>query len=989
MELKTLGGLELEKGAFTRPKPLLLVVYLALEGTQSRRFLAELFWPEASNRMKSLTVALTQLRKGAPGVLAADAIQAEVTVGTDAGRFLELIDGRRFERALDLYRGPFLHGFHLPGMGAELEEWIYGTREFLADRARQALLGLAEREAAEGRFEEAAARAEEAAGLAGAPAAEPEDLARLYTLLLAGGSGRAGELRREAEGFGLELPRTRAKACDTLKGSSTPGAVRASTSLPTRSTPFVGRDLELTEISGLLGDPGGRLVTVVGPAGVGKTRLALQAARDQQQLGAFADGVHFLALDALANPELVPSRIAAALNLELGTGDPLEELAARLEGWRLLLLLDTFEHLADGALQLSTLLRACPELRLLVTSRERLNLEEERTFPVQGLPCAPEGLTLAEAKRYDAVNLFLQRARRARPDLRPVEDDLPAVLAICRLVEGLPLGLELAAVWARIMPFQEIAQELEGNLDLLAAEVRDLPERHRSIRAAFDASWRRLTPREQGVLARLAVFRGGFRRDAAAEVAGATIPILASLVDKSLLRVSLTGRYDRHPLLYQFSRERLAESPAEADQTAERHALLFARLLDERTTDLQGPKHGEALAALEQELGNLRAAWRQAVRERRDQELARMAAPLAALYDTRNAFLEGSDLLAEGIEALRDDPGEALGELLTARSGLSYRLGHYAEAEEQARGGIDLLRSPGAWKAHALGLNTLSAVAVRSGNYAAGKAHFAEALALAREHDDPTNIGRFLSNLAVAEQMLGEYEAARRHFEEAIEVRRKLGDQRFVVRGLNSLGNLSLSLEDTQAAGGYFRRGLDLAQELDIREIVPYFLVNLGIVAMENGALDEAEPRFAEAFEKARESGNRPLMAGALRRLGRVKLEAGAFDEARGYLLRSLALARDLDALPAQINALFNLADLRARRGETEASLELFGLVLEHPATDDHERRRARNAVEALRSRIAPDAAETALARGAAADLSGVVTRLLVIEPIPKPRPAN
>src|SRR3712207_1580304 len=330
--------------------------------------------------------------------------------------------------------------------------------------------------------------------------------------------------------------------------------------LPPQPTTFVGREAEVAALTRLLAEPDCRLVTIVGPGGIGKTRLALQVAA--RAAPAYADGVAFAPLQDVPTAELLVGALAEAVGCPLsGRDEPQDQLLAYLRDRELLLLLDNAEHLLDGAEFVGELLAAAPRLQLLVTSREALNLQEEWRYPLAGLevPAVGQGRGV---EACSAVALFVERARRVRRDFA-LEAEREGVVRICRLVGGLPLALELAAAWARTLPCAAIAEEIAGNLALLATSARNVPERHRSVRAAFDQSWQHLSWEERAVYARLAVFHGGFRRAAAERVAGATLPVLATLLDKSLVRYEADGRYHLHELLGEYAAEQLAASPGE------------------------------------------------------------------------------------------------------------------------------------------------------------------------------------------------------------------------------------------------------------------------------------------------------------------------------------------------------------------------------------------------------------------------------------------
>jgi DNA-binding SARP family transcriptional activator len=326
MLLRTLGGLSLEGSSLKRPKPLLLLSYLALEGSKDRKHLSELFWPGAASSMSSLRTALRQLRQSAPGVLEGEE-QLSARVACDAKELLQAVERGELETSREAYRGPFLKGFYLEELGVELEEWIYATREFIAARVREGLLKLAEKRAATGRVAEAARLGEEAYWLSGAPEPDPEHFSRVYRLLVAGGSSRASEVKEEAESFGLELDITSEKARVSLEPEQQPLAFQSN--LPSRPSSFVGRDLELIEIANLMSQEDCRLITLLGAGGVGKTKLALRVA--QEALSAFPAGVYFVNLDALTEPALIPTTIAGALGVALPGDQPLAGLLSHLK----------------------------------------------------------------------------------------------------------------------------------------------------------------------------------------------------------------------------------------------------------------------------------------------------------------------------------------------------------------------------------------------------------------------------------------------------------------------------------------------------------------------------------------------------------------------------------------------------------------------------------------------------------------------------------
>ncbi len=393
MRLRTLGGLKLDEHGFSRPKPLLLLSYLSLEGSQDRRHLAELFYPGSARPLGSLASELTRIRKAIPGAIGASEERAWSELDADAQELLTALEEGDLDRALELYQGRFLDGLHLKDWGSELEEWVYGTREFIANRVREALIKLAESAANERAFERAAELSERAYFLSGAPEPEPEELGRMHTLLVAGSSPRAGEVRKEAASFGITLETDEAAARAMLVGP--PEAEQVATSrLPELGTSFVGRNAELLELSELLSQDEVRLLTLAAPGGVGKTRLALRLARHLQGYNRFPDGVLFVPLEALESAAMIPGSIATELGLMLhDREEPRAQVARFIGDKKVLLVLDNFEHLLEGAIIVADLVLACPNLKVLVTSRERLNLAQESRLPPRG-PHQPTQLRL-------------------------------------------------------------------------------------------------------------------------------------------------------------------------------------------------------------------------------------------------------------------------------------------------------------------------------------------------------------------------------------------------------------------------------------------------------------------------------------------------------------------------------------------------------------------------------------------------------------------
>ena len=442
-----------------------------------------------------------------------------------------------------------------------------------------------------------------------------------------------------------------------------------------RLTSFIGRERELDEVCALLERPDCRLLSLVGPGGIGKTRLAMEVADRAPQH--FADGARVVPLQALPGPDDLVPAIADTIGVRITRQDnPVHRLAELIADKEQLIVLDNFEHLLGAASLLPELLSCAPSIKLLVTSREVLSLEEEWLYHVEGMAVPSD--TAADAAGFAAVQLFEQRALQVSRHFNLAEA-LPDVARICRLVEGMPLAVELAASWVKYLSPREVAAEIESSLDFLETNLRNVPEGHRQMRAVFDQSWQRLDEDQRSAFARLSVFAGDFSREATEKVAGASLPLVASLVDKSLVRQVAPGRFTVHELLRQFGRAQLTER-GELDAIVERHGEYFLQWLATRAGDMQGGRQPQATTEIAAELANVRLAWEWAVARGREQLIERTAETLHEFFQYCSRYLEGATIFQEAIERL--PAGEATPErasaetrLLVPRAWFAIRLG--------------------------------------------------------------------------------------------------------------------------------------------------------------------------------------------------------------------------------------------------------------------------------------------------------------------------
>ncbi|MEX0799758.1 MAG: tetratricopeptide repeat protein [Dehalococcoidia bacterium] len=709
--------------------------------------------------------------------------------------------------------------------------------------------------------------------------------------------------------------------------------------LPVQPTPFLGRTGELRELEVLLGDANCRLLTLVGPGGAGKTRLSIEAAR--AAAAAFADGVHFVALQPVTSPELVVPAIADALKFSLRQAEePKVQLFGHLAEKRLLLLLDNFEHLLAAADLLSDLLSAAPGAKIMVSSREALNLAEEWVVPVPGMRF-PEEAGTERLEEYDAVRLFVERARRVKRDYSP-EGDWGEIARVCQLVRGMPLGVELAAAWVKVLPARDIVAEIERSLDFLATSTRNVPERHRSMRAVFDESWRLLSDDERDVFKRLSVMRGPFGREAAASVAGATLTLLSELVDKSLLRPLPDGRYEVHELLRQYAYEKLEESPDDVAAARDRHCEHYAGFLESLTGDVYGRRQLEASAAVEAEMENVRAAWQWAVDQAKAVELGKAVRALTQCWQFKARYAEAAAALQRAADSLSRleltlDSGLALAQVLVNSSWFALRLGRVVEAEAAARRSREVYQELKAATVPGFATEPLCAlgiIATVTGDYDLAAELGEEARSVAEARGDPANLQLAYYVLARAAFLQGRHQEAKEYAERAYAITSESGERWFRAYCLIERGNVARALGDYAAASADFQASFAIREEFDDPEGMAVALSSLGEVLLPQGKHKEARERFQRALAIYLEIHDKGGLSAAHSGLARAALALDDHASAREQFREGLKVAAAIGHVPQILSLVTGTGELLLKAGDREAGLELLGLAMCYPATD-------------------------------------------------------
>jgi predicted ATPase/class 3 adenylate cyclase len=738
--------------------------------------------------------------------------------------------------------------------------------------------------------------------------------------------------------------------------------------IPVPGTSFVGRTSELEAIDRLLEDPRCRLLTLVGPGGAGKTRLALEAAA--RRADRYPHGVHFIPLASVASPEFLAPALAEAIQFAVDGAhsgfSAKDQLLDYLSERSTLLVLDNFEHLVEGSGFLSEVIERAPDVELLATSRERLDLQNEWVFDVEGLGLAENGNGSASA-----VDLFVERAAQVVPGFVLDDAGYAQVLRICGLVDGMPLGIELAASWTSVLSCAEIADEIEGGIDFLATSMRDVPERHRSLRAAIDQSWRLLTDEQRSAFSRLSVFRGSFDRGAALAVTGADLRLLSELVSKSLLRRPDFGRFELHELLRQYAAAQLRQSPVEEVVARERHARHYGAMLLDRKTALISPELAVARDELRGELDNVRVAAEWSLAE--DDEPAALEL-LEAFYTFlwMHSWFDGAETLERlartaGFET--DQPGSASAVALAAaicRIAIGARLGYDQEAEELALRCLPVLRERNLERELARCLCALGIMAGYRDVLPEAVASLEEGTKIANAIGDELTEDGGLMDLGFARLLMDDLQPAREAFEAAHALSEQLGNPLLRAYTTSKLGLLADAEEHFGEALRLHTEANELFASVGDPGGTGYARSRASLSAFALGDYSEALRLGRAGYDAFGEANHRWGLIAALCRIGFAELALGDGAEARERFEEALERARDAQAVSLELLALAGVgACLAEDPAEQERAAAILTFAIGHEQLPPSYAFAARPALDRLEAELPPE--QLAAAREAAA----------------------
>jgi len=970
--------------SFPSDKVRALLAYLAVENGRphSRDALAALLWPEYPNSdaLHNLRNSLYRLRKEfgsdlSDKILTVDRQSAHLqaaNVWLDVAQFKQLLDDcaghqhharrncfeciGRLQKAADLYQGEFLAGFSLPD-ALPFDEWLLVHRERFHQQSLADLYDLSAFCGQQGQY--GLARKYAARQIALEPWREAGHRQMMRALAL---SGRLDDALVQFE----NCCRILAQELDTepapetillyeqIRDSQTAGqaflppvaeqddaAAGPAYHLPRQFTQFVGRRAEISAIIERLANPDCALLTITGPGGIGKTRLAIEAAR--QQIGMHEDGVWFVSLAPVQAVDDIPAAIAASLPLPpFNSGDIERQLLNYLSSKQALLIIDNFEHLLAGADFLLTLLQQAPRVKILTTSRERLNLQAAWVFDIQGLTTPSNEMGDSLLENYAAVQLFIQQLQQVRRTLVLTEEDIEEIGRICRLVEGVPLAIELAINLTTTLSFSEIADLIANDLDRLETRSRDVPDRQRSLRAVFDYSWNLLQEGEQKALKSLAIFPASFTTKAVVEITGTAEPILRVLIEKSFLRRDENDRFEMHVLLRQFAGEKLYETADNqaVERLRARHSAYYMTYLLNHDAEMSGSKARPALKKVQQEIDNIRLAWNSAVALPDLSAIAQSAPALVSFFSLVGQPREGERLLKMAIKAIGGSapqinhsqilsPAEKkyhrlISYLLTQRVRFLIKLSMVAEATTAIKQAIkhghlseddDVLLEA---------LNYWGIILWRQGHYEQSKEQLDKAFEVGRRATADIHKIRTLVQLGNVHTFIGDFVRARQYYEQAIHDYEAAGVKDLShIAVYSNLGLLCVSEGKYAEAKRRFQKALDLYIQIGSLSGRGTVLAGISDLAFQEQNYGKALSMGRQALDIFQEIGEVVREGGIRLVLGNVFARLGQWETAQNHFEQALDLTRQIHNQNSEGEALVHLAFLACQLGDFQEALRL------------------------------------------------------------------
>jgi DNA-binding SARP family transcriptional activator/predicted ATPase len=922
-----------------------ILCYLALNQRPfSRTALGDLLWPDKSEQEArvNLRQAIHHLQKAIPGVLDAQreavSLAPDFSVTIDVAQFETAVSAgtiNDLETAVALYHGDLMAGFHLED-AYPFEAWLLLERERLRNLAVQALHDLTTYFAARRQTEKGIGYARQLLRL------EPwlEEGHRALMRLLAWQGQYSVALKQYAtcrkllaEELGVEPAPETAVLFDRIQQLRT----ASHPPLPQESFPLIGRKDDQATLNQMLHEPNGRLLTLLGPGGMGKTRLMLAVA--QQQANLFLDGVYWVDLAEVETGEGLITAVMQRLGLVMNSATPPQtQLLNYLRHKELLLLLDNFEQLTSDSSSLSfisNLLRTAPDVVLMVTSRVRLNLQSEQVYWLDHLPYPTAKEPLNKVADYPAVALFAETARWARHDwtLAGNREEETAVVRICQLVEGLPLGLKMTAALTQGQSCAAIAQAVAANINLLASNMADLPPRQRSLRATFDYSLQLLLATERDLFLRLSIFRGGFTREAVQHVVNTNPHLLTRLVSHSLLNYE-GDRYSIHAVVRQFAAEQRRATTSDDSALARRYAAYYLTFLAERQAALQGESPQMATAEIGDELDNVQQAWRRGLAERQFGLVLGGVHALSTFFQLNGRSPEAESLFSLAAQQVNpvaeadETAARLLAWVLVEQGRFLIRLSQYGEAVAVVEQAIGWAERSGDEEAEAMAHVLWGEALWRQGEYGAAAAKLTHALAIAKRNEFTLIAGWCHHHFGVIGDIQANYSEAIEHLELACVAWNDLRYLQALSVSLNSMGLVTYHQGNFVHAKQAMEEALAICQRLGNRQFEPHLLNNLSIIATDQGNYAGAKQYLQQALQAANISGDLYLEGNVYLNLGVNAQHAHSLESAASYLERGLQIVESIGDHDSIARTKLSLAEVTSEQGLLSRAEILFNQSL-------------------------------------------------------------
>lgn len=762
------------------------------------------------------------------------------------------------------------------------------------------------------------------------------------------------------------------------------------TSLTTTTDSLLfGRQHDIDQVCMMLRQPEYRLISVVGSGGIGKTHLANQIA--QQVQSDFIDGVYFISLQPLTSTEfIVPTLLEALGQAVHGSSDPKLQVQRYLQDKDILLILDNFEHLLSATSDIVALLDAAPNLKILLTSREILNVSQEWVWTLTGLGF-PQAVDhdRNDNQQYAAVKMFTASARHIDPSF-DLDAEYEHVIRICQLVEGIPLALKMASSWLRSLTCEQLVEEINRDLDMLSTRLRDVPDHHRSIRTVFDHSWARLSEREQQTITHLSVFRGSFSREAAIYVANANLPLLTALIEKSLLNVDDNGRYSMHALLRQYVHEKLESDPDQADAVYKRVARYYGEFIASLYPGTTNENQLDVTSAFIQEIDNIRGLWSLIPTVLDFKKLRHFIVAIGDLYQFKAYYQEGIIILNDLIKqilSLSDDTKSYYGLMIELNVGLGWlliRLGHIQKAEIAFEEAQTLFETHDILPSKALGTTPymgLGIVRIIQGRYEEATELGRSLIAYSTAHDHKHDIAGgwyVLSSVAIAK---ANYDEASEAVSLGLDAIRQTNDQWFMAYLLNQQGQIAIARRNYATAQRYFEESFDIRKDFDDPESMLAPLIHLGLIAVLQADFDRAISCFERSQNLSKQAGDTGWWIKATEGLGNTYLALEDFPQAHLYFIDVLKAITQIELPNLQLQVMSSIARFMIETGDIETGIQYMSLVYHHLVTESEIREIAETALAQYRESLSPTIFVTAMNKGQQMPLQTAINELHTIFP--------